>query len=181
MSKKSLNTIGAAALAILLLALCAQVRVSAQDKSNDDARSEQNTSSSSNAHQRTIEGVWRTQITPRDCHTGEPLLPFTIPGLITYHKGGTLSETAVAPGGPASRGPGHGVWNRRNRRHYDGSFVFQLFNPDGSFAGTQRINANIELDASGDRWVNNATFQILDANDNVIQTGCATAVGTRFE
>jgi len=182
MSKKSLNTIGAAALAILLLALCAQVRVSAQDKSNDDARSEQNTSSSSNARQRTIEGVWRTQITPIDCQTGTPLLPFTPQGLITYHKGGTMSETSDgAPRGPASRGPGHGVWNRRNRRHYDGSFVFQLFNPDGSFAGTQKVTQNLRLNASGDRWEDNATFQIFDANDNVIVTGCATAVGTRFE
>jgi len=63
MNKKSLNTSGAAALAILLFALCAQVRVSAQDKSND-ASSEQNTSSSSKARERTIEGVWQTQITP---------------------------------------------------------------------------------------------------------------------
>ena len=92
-----------------------------------------------------------------------------------------MSETAVAPGSPASRSPGHGVWNRINRRHYEGSFVFQLFNPDGSFAGTQRSNVNIELDVSADRWVANGTFQILDTNDNVIATGCATAVGTRFE
>jgi hypothetical protein len=142
---------------------------------------ENQSSSSSNARERTIEGVWRTQITPRDCQTGVPLLPFTIPGLITYHKGGTMSETAVAPGGPASRTPGHGVWNRRNRRHYNSSFVFQLFNPDGTFAGTQRVNQNFRLNASGDRWEDNATFQIFDANDNVIVTGCATAVGTRFE
>ena len=43
---------------------------------------ENQSSSSSNAPERTIEGVWRTQITPRDCQTGAPLLPFTIPGLI---------------------------------------------------------------------------------------------------
>ena len=88
-----------------------------------------------------------------------------------------MSETSDA----ASRGPGHGVWNRRNRRRYDASFVFQLFNPDGTFAGTQKVTQNIRLNASGDRWVDNATFQIFDANDNVIVTGCATAVGTRFE
>jgi hypothetical protein len=142
---------------------------------------EHHASSSSNAHDRTIEGVWRTQITPRDCQTGAPLLPFTVPGLITYHKGGTMSETAASPGGPASRSPGHGVWNRRNSRHYDGSFVFQLFNPDGTFNGAQKINQNLRLNAGGNRWDDNATFQIVDANDIVIATGCATAVGTRFE
>jgi len=92
-----------------------------------------------------------------------------------------MSETGASPGGPASRGPGHGIWNRKNGRQYDNSFLFQTFNPDGTFAGTIRVNQNIELDASGDRWVDNATFQILDANDNVIVTGCSTAVGTRFE
>ena len=154
------------------------MRLSAQDKS-DDARSGQNTSS--NDHERTIEGVWRTQITPRDCQTGAPLVPFPVPGLVTYHEDGTISETAAAPGGPASRTPGHGVWNRRNGRHYDGTFVFQLFNLDGTFAGTQKITQNLLLSKSGDRWDDNATFQILDANDNVIVTGCATAVGRRFE
>ena len=142
---------------------------------------EKQASSSSNAHDRTIEGVWRTQITPRDCETGAPLLPFTVPGLITYHKGGTMSETAASPTGPASRSPGHGVWNRRHRRHYGGTFLFQRFNPDGTFNGTQRINQNLRLNASGDRWDDIATFQIFDANDIEIETGCATAVGTRFE
>ena len=144
---------------------------------------ENQSSSSSNAPERTIEGVWRTQITPRDCQTGAPLLTF--PGLITYHKGGTMSETAGSPSGPPSpRSPGHGVWNRRNRRHYEASFVLQLFNLDGTFAGTQKITQNLRLNASGDRWDDNTTlpnFQIFDANDHVIATGCATAVGTRFE
>ena len=174
MRQQLLRQVCSAALATLLTLTFTQIPVSAQDKSND-ARSEQN--GSSNSRERTIEGVWRTQITPRDCQTGEPLLPFTPQGLITYHKGGTMSETSDA----ASRGPGHGVWNRKNRRRYDASFVFQLFNPDGTFAGTQKVTQNLRLDASGNRWEDNATFQIFDASDNVIVTGCATAVGTRFE
>ena len=59
--------------------------------------------------------------------------------------------------------------------------VFQLFNPDGTFGGTQKISQNLRLNAGGDRWDDNATFQIVDANDIVVATGCATAVGTRFE
>ena len=165
---------------VIALMVIAALTVTFSIVSGQNAEGNQS-SSSSNARERTIEGVWRTQITPRDCQTGEPLLPFTPQGLITYHKGGTMSETAASPGGPASRTPGHGVWNRRNRRHYDGSFVFQLFNPDGAFAGTQKVTQNLRLNASGDRWEDNATFQIFDANDNVIFTGCATAVGTRFE
>ncbi len=165
---------------VIALMVIAALTVTFSIVSGQDAEENQS-SSSSNARERTLEGVWQTQITPRDCQTGVPLLPFTVPGLITYHKGGTISETAASPGGPASRTPGHGIWNRRNRRHYDGSFVFQLFNPDGTFAGTQKVTQNLRLNASGNRWNDNATFQILDANDNVIVCGCATAVGTRFE
>ncbi len=91
-----------------------------------------------------------------------------------------MSETA-APHPDFSRSPGHGIWNRRDGRHYNDSFLLLLFNPYGTFAGTIRVNQNIELDASGDRWNDNATFQIFDANGNEIVTGCSTAVGTRFE
>jgi len=178
MSNKSSNAIGAAALAILLLAPCAPVGVSAQDTSNE-ARSEQN--NSSDRPERTLEGVWRTEITPTDCQTGAPLLPFTFPGLLTFHQGGTSSETAVSPGGPTSRSPGHGIWSRIDSSHYAGSIVMQLFYPDGTFAGRRVITQNIQLDRSGDIFNDTATSNTYDAQDNIIVTRCATAVGTRFE
>ncbi len=177
MSKKLSNTIGAAVLAILLLAPCAPVGVSAQDKSNE-ASSAQN--ASSNAPEKTLEGVWRTQIKRRDCQTGI-LSPTGLPGLLTFHQGGTSSETAVTPAGPASRSPGHGIWNRIDSSRYAGSIVFLGFNPDGTFAGRRVITQNIQLDKSGDLFNDTATLQIYDLNDNVIATTCATAVGTRFE
>ena len=165
---------------VIALMVIAALTVTFSIVSGQNAEGNQS-SSSSNARERTIEGVWRTQITPRDCQTGEPLLPFTPQGLITYHKGGTISETAASPGGPASRTPGHGVWNHRNSRNYEDSFVFLVLNPDRSFAGRQEVTQNIRLSANGDNFIDNATFQIFDANDHVIVTGCATAVGTRFE
>jgi hypothetical protein len=39
----------------------------------------------------------------------------------------------------------------------------------------------LELDASGHQFASRSVVEILDVNDSVIGTGCATAVGTRFE
>ncbi len=177
MSKKLSNTIGASVLAILLLAPCAPVELSAQDKSGK-ASSAQNASSS--APDKTLEGVWRTEITPRDCQTGAPSAG-TAPGLLTFHQGGTSSETAFSPLGPASRSPGHGIWRRIDSSRYAGSIVFLGFNSDRTFAGRRVITQNIQLDRSGDLFYDTATLQIYDLNNNVIATTCATAVGTRFE
>jgi hypothetical protein len=69
---------------------------------------------SQNASERTIEGVWRTVITLRNCQTGAPLAP-SFRGLFTFHEGGTMSEFGVGPGStPALRSPGHGIWQREH-------------------------------------------------------------------
>jgi len=161
-----------AALAILMLTMFSQVWIFGQEV---EEKQSMNLSSS---RQRTIEGAWRNQITPVDCQTGVPSLPFTIQGLLTYHRGGTMSETHSAPG---ARSPGHGVWSRRNGNSYKGSFVLLQLNPDGTFNGRVEITQNIHLDSSGDIFNDNATFKIFDANDNLIASGCATVRATRFE
>ena len=57
--------------------------VSAQDIQNT-------LSSTSTANPRTIEGVWRTVVTPRNCQTGEPV--GSLRGLFTFNERGTMSE-----------------------------------------------------------------------------------------
>jgi hypothetical protein len=47
-------------------------------------------------HERTIIGVWRMALTTVNCQTGDVV--GTIPGLWTFHEGGTMSEYASAPG-----------------------------------------------------------------------------------
>jgi len=164
-----------AGLAILMLTMFSQVWVFGQEVE------EKQSMDSLSVQQRSIEGVWRTQITPINCQTGAPLLPFTIPGLLTYHQGGTMSETTAVPSGPSSRSPGHGVWNRIDGISFNGSFVFLLFNPNGTFAGREELTQNIQLDRRGDTLDYTVTFKILDPNDNLIASGCATARAVRFE
>jgi hypothetical protein len=74
-------------------------------------------------------GAWAIQVTLRDCTTGAPLGP-AFNSLVTFHRGGTLSEsaggTAFAPG---QRSPGHGVWTRIGHDTYLQKFVAMLLFP----------------------------------------------------
>jgi hypothetical protein len=147
----------------------------AQDTQHQEA------SATSSAHARTIRGVWRTVVTPRNCQTDEAIL--TLSGLFTFNQGGTMSEYGIGPGSsPALRSPGHGVWQREHGwQDYSFAFTYYRYNASGVFLGSQKVRATLELGAGGDEFASRSAIEILDGNDNVIGTGCATAVGTRFE
>jgi hypothetical protein len=139
-------------------------------------------SASSNARERTIVGAWRTVVTPRNCQTGDPVVP-PFPGLFTFNEGGTMSQAGIGPGSsPALVSPGHGVWQREHGwQDYSFAFTHYRYNASGVFIGSQKVTATLELGASGDEFTTNSAIENFDANDNLIGTGCATAAGTRFE
>ena len=165
--------------AVVPCALISALIITASVASAQDTQSQQ--SSASAAHERTIQGVWRTAVTPRNCQTGEAIL--TLSGLFTFNQGGTMSEYGIGPGSsPALRSPGHGVWARAHGwQDYSFAFTFYRYNASGAFLGSQKITATLELDAGGDAFASRSAIEILDVNGAVIGTGCATAVGTRFE
>ena len=171
MKNTFLKTISGAALAIFMLAMFAQVQVSAQILEEVPP-----------GQSRDLVGAWRTAVTPRNCQTGVPVAP-VIKGLFTFNQGGTMSEYGIGPGqSPALRSPGHGVWEQgRGRRNYSFAFIFNRYDASGVFIGTQKITATLELGASGNSFTTSSAIEVFDANDNLIGTGCATAVGTRFE
>ena len=142
---------------------------------------DQQSSETSTASARTIRGVWRTVVTPRNCQTGDAIL--TLSGLFTFNQGGTMSEYGIGPGSsPALRSPGHGVWQREHGwQDYSFAFTYYRYNASGVFLGSQTVRATLELGASGDELASRSVIETLDVNDTVIGTGCATAVGTRFE
>lgn len=177
------NTVSAA-LMILLIMIFADLQTLAQEAKSSEAieqtrpEEEWPEAPAKNFFWRTLEGSWNNQVTIRNCQTGQAIRAFA--GLLTFHQGGTLSETA-AGSSPALRSPGHGTWRRTGWRRYEGKFTLLRFNPDGTFAGTQKTTQNIELDQSGNGFNDTATLQIFDANGNQIVAGCATAVATRLE
>jgi hypothetical protein len=127
---------------------------------------------------RKLEGTWRVQVTLRDCNTAAVLRTF--PALLTFAEGGTLTETTTAfP--PAARTPGHGFWRRTGRRSYKAISEAFLFNPAGTWIGTQRLTQAIEIGSDPDELTSKATNEILDINGNLLVSGCATAIAHRFE
>jgi len=94
--------------------------------------------------ERTIQGAWRTMVTPVNCQTGDPLGP-PFAGLFTFNKGGTMSEYGIGPGSsPALRSPGHGVWQREHGwQDYSFTFTFYRYDASGLFIGSQKVNANL--------------------------------------
>ena len=83
---------------------------------------------------------------------------------------------------PALRSPGHGVWQHEHGwQNYSYAFTYYRYNSSGVFIGSQKVTSALELGASGDEFITHSVVSVLDVNDNVIATFCATAAGTRFE
>lgn len=94
-----------------------------------------------------------------------------------------MSEWGIGPGGnPAQRSPSHGVWERDHGwRSYAFTFIHYRYDASGALIGSQTVTADAELAADGRRYDSVASVQILDVNNNVLATICATSVGTRFD
>ena len=140
-----------------------------------------NSQSPGKARDKTIEGVWRTVVTFRNCQTGDPLA--SLQGVFTFHKGGTMSEFGVGPGQtPALRSPGHGLWRRAHGwQDYEFTFFHYRYNASGVLLGSQKITATLQLGPGGDEFTAVSASQALDTEDNVLGNFCATSVGTRFD
>lgn len=134
---------------------------------------------------RTIEGTWYVQVIPRICATGEPV-PGVSPvnALVTFHTGGTLSETAGGTGfAPGQRSPGHGAW-----RHEAGQTFSQRFTtlinfttvPNVQEAGWQTVTQSVEL-LDRDTLSSSGTNAFYRADGTLYRSGCSTATGRRFE
>jgi len=137
----------------------------------------QSVTAQSEAPERSLEGVWVTQVTRRNCETGEPI-GATSQTQLTFANGGTLLETV----GPSIlRSPGNGIWKREHgRRKYSFAQRFMRFDAAGSFVGSGVVRVALTLDETGDHYTSTATNDVLDVNGNVIGSGCATSVSTRF-
>ena len=135
----------------------------------------------------TLEGTWRVQVTLRNCQTGAELRPAT-PALITFAKGGTLTETTtVFP--PAMRGPGHGIWRHTGGQTYTAVSEAFIFNPGAppasAWVGTQRLTQTIQLGEKQDELTSTASTEFFGPDGNPIPgfppAGCSTAVARRMQ
>jgi hypothetical protein len=163
MTTTFLKSIGGTALSLLVLVGGLQISVLGQS----DA-----------APERSLVGVWITEVTRRNCDTGQPI---GNTGRIqnTFAEGGTLLETI---GPSAIRSPGNGIWKREHGyNEYSFATRFMRYDAAGVFVGSGVVRAAITLDDTGDNYTSTATSEALDVNGNVIGSGCATSVATRFK
>ena len=172
MKNKFMQRIAGTLLVLLIVFGATQIFVSGQEKESDSPERSFGNSKLG------IQGVWQTTVTQRNCQTGDVIRTFR--GLSAYHEGGTMSETSAALS-PALRSPGYGVWEKESRSTYSSSFIFQRFNPDGTFAGTQQTTSTIILSNRGNTYDTTTSIQVFDANNNLLGMGCATATATRFD
>jgi hypothetical protein len=131
-------------------------------------------------------GTWQVQVTTYNCMTGVENPAF--PAYLTFGVNGTLVETTANPAFVAGqRSPGHGSWARTGRNSWRAvSEAFLLFSSaahgpfPGFSQGVQRLEQSIEFTAHN-RISSEATVQFFDAGGTLLLSGCARAVGTRFE
>jgi hypothetical protein len=125
--------------------------------------------------ERSIEGTWRTVVTPINCQTGVPVAsPF--PGLLTFNKGGTLTGTSTVAASV------YGVWEMvRGSQNYNFAFTNFRYDPAGVLIGSQVVRQDASMDESRDDFTSTGTVQMLDINGNVVGNGCARSTGSRFQ
>src|SRR5262245_8437679 len=85
-----------------------------------------------------IRGVWITEGTLVNCATGAPVGVPPFQAINTFHKGGTMSEHG-SRFSPALRNSGQGVWKQLGRYSFKSRFLFERFDVNGLFIGTQEV------------------------------------------
>lgn len=126
-------------------------------------------------HRASLEGAWDAQVTATDCN-GNILLVFR--AFTAYHEGGTSTSTANTS--PALQTAALGTWQRTGMRTFNAPLQQFNFNPDGSFAGTSKIERQIHLSADGNSYTGTATIATYDPDGNLLFSACATEVATRL-
>ena len=134
-----------------------------------------------------IEGVWAMSITLRDCTTQAPLGP-PLRTLLTFHAGGTLSESpGTSQFAPGQRSNGHGLWSYAGSGSFTARFVAMVVfdtppapPAPGFVAGWQVVVSDFQL-ADANRLNVSATVQFFDINRNLYRSACPTGTAERFQ
>jgi hypothetical protein len=143
-------------------------------------------------------GTWAVDITLRDCATNAPLGP-PFHSLVTFHRGGTLSETTASLAfAIGQRTPGHGTWARKGGHTYAQEMIALVlfdtapnlpgtpgFDPTkpvspGFFAGWVTVSHTVSL-VDADHITSAGTNAFYKNSGELYRSGCSTAVGQRFE
>ena len=179
MKKRFWKTIGGAALAILMLTMCAQISVFAQDiEDQNKEQARKKDASTQHAKTKQLIGTWDSQVTLRVCQTGAAINTFAT--IRTFMSGGTTigSNGAISP---ALRTPEYGVWEHLSGRTFRLKFKSFSFDPTGNPTGWTIVTQTAEVSPDGDSYTTAGPVEVYAPNGALVFTGCATATATRFE
>jgi hypothetical protein len=130
-----------------------------------------------------LQGTWRVQVNLINCSNGQSIGP-AFSSLLTFARGGTLTGTTRNSGfQPGQRTGDFGTWKYVGGDTYSAdSEAFILFTstaPPVFQSGTQRISQSIVLNR--DTFESVAITRFYDTNRNLLSSGCAHAIATRFQ
>lgn len=137
----------------------------------------------------TLQGVWGIVTQQRDCTTNAPIGP-PHRALVTYHQGGTLSDSSAVPAFAAGqRSEIHGFWTHAGGLTYTVRFVTMILfdtppnTPPGSpgFLTGWQVGSNTITLSGPDNFTATGISQFYDVNRQQYRTGCASRVGERFK
>lgn len=164
---------------IIALAMTLALTTGSSMAFGQDKDDKQSAASPAEEQGNTVEGTWQGLVTPRDCQTGASLGdPFK--NLLTFMKGGTMLEDNADPIDGPYHTSAHGIWKHTSGRNYSFVFLRYFFDPNRTFLGTERIRVNVRLNRDFNSLTANGPFEVLDPNDNVVFTGCASITATRL-
>ncbi len=123
-----------------------------------------------------IEGVWESVVTIKDCTSGAVQRTFKGEGV--FHRGGTLTADNSLP--PVTRSTAFGTWKSDAPKTYTARFRFLRFNPDGTLAGSQRVQRTLTLAADNNAITGVITGQVLDNNETVVAPICGSETSSRI-
>ncbi|HZT56325.1 MAG TPA: hypothetical protein VFA35_08875 [Burkholderiaceae bacterium] len=124
-----------------------------------------------------VEGVWDSTVTNKDCTSGAVLgAPFK--ALIVFRRGGTFDADNAQ--GRALRGNIYGIWKHGAGTAYTANAVHQRFNPDGTYAGTNKVQRSLTLAADASTFTSTLAVQMLDTSGNVVGQACPTETAVRM-
>jgi len=162
MSKSLLKSVAATTLPAVVAVILAQACTSS-------------TSAQSSDNTNPIEGLWNSEVTITDCQTSAVMRQFRAMNMFIH--GGTLTDTDVQP--PGTHGPGFGTWQDSGGSRYASVFEFFRYNPDGSFAGTNKVTRTITLSVDGGGFTSTIAIDVEDPTGATLNSACGTESATR--
>jgi len=122
-----------------------------------------------------VEGVWDFTVTRKDCASGAVL--GMQKSASVFHRGGTFSnDNSTAP---ATHGATFGTWKRGSGTADTVKMVFMRFNPDGTLAGTRKVQRSMAMAGDGNNITGTVAVQTIDTAGVVAAQGCASETGVR--